>query len=300
MAVNDATAPGEGLVVAAHGRRGQLRTSDGQTLPYLVPGRRLKIVCGDRVEWQPATAGEPCTVTSLLARDNELQRVPARPGPPEVLAANVTLVAVVVAAQPVPDWFLVDRYLCAAENMAADGVLVNNKSELGNALAGELAVYARIGYPVLNVSAHAGDGLGSLSALFAGQTGILVGQSGVGKSSLLNALVPAAERATASLSTSSAEGRHTTTASMLYRLPDGGQLIDTPGVRDFLPAIDDVNSIASGFRELYAAAARCRFANCRHLREPGCAVKAGVDAGTISERRYESYKRLFHSLDNRD
>jgi ribosome biogenesis GTPase len=121
---------------------------------------------------------------------------------------------------------------------------------------------------------------------------MLVGQSGVGKSSLLNALVPEVELATAGISSATGEGRHRTTATTLHPLPGGGELLDSHGVRDFAPALDDPRLAAIGFREIVAAADHCRFANCRHMREPGCAVKAGVESGAIAPRRYESYRRL--------
>ena len=139
-------------------------------------------------------------------------------------------------------------------------------------------------------------GFDALAAAFRDCTGILVGQSGVGKSSLLNALVPDAEAATGALSRATAEGTHTTSASVMHRLPGGGRLVDTPGERDFIPAVPADASVQAGFPEILAAAPGCRFRNCLHLREPGCAVKAAVTDGTVSARRYESYRRLLRAV----
>ncbi len=202
-----------------------------------------------------------------------------------------------IARVPATDWHLVDRYLAAAELMGCRAVLVDNKSdtsvpEADAARAQEMTVYRDLGYPSLSVSARTGAGVDGLIEALRDEIAILVGQSGVGKSSLINRLVPGADIVVGQLSAASAEGTHTTTASAMHRLPDGGRLIDTPGVRDFVPAIVDGSRVQLGFPEIRARADECRFGNCRHLREPDCAVKRAVEAGAISPRRYETYKRL--------
>lgn len=279
-------------MVAAFGQRLILEDAVGQRFPAFVGRRGLRAVCGDRVRWQrPGDQGD-AIVVEVLPRARVLSR-PNHRGRVEVLAANLDQVVIVCAPEPRTDPFITDRYLAAAEAMGAAAAVVWNKSDLPEAAeAPELADYRAVGYPVLAASAHDGTGMAELSALLAGHTSILVGQSGVGKSSLLNALVPGIELATASLSASTGEGRHTTTATVLHPLPRGGALIDSPGVRDYAPALDDPGCVEPGFREIAAAAPRCRFADCRHLREPDCAVKEAVEAGTISARRYESYRRL--------
>jgi len=280
-----------GLVVAAHGRRGILEDSEGNPRPYVVRSRQLRVVCGDRVNWQPGQSDQ-VTVEEIDNRHNALRRLDTGRHQTEILAANLSLLAVVCAKLPEPDWFVLDRYLCAATDMGARSVIVVNKSDTGTPETEELENYQRIGYQVLQVSALAGTGLQPLAEEFSGQTGILVGQSGVGKTSLINCLIPGTEADTATLSRSTAEGKHTTTASVMHRLPGGGRLIDAPGVRDFLPVIDATADVQGGFPEISAAASGCRFANCRHLREPQCAVKGAMEAGEISPRRYESYRRM--------
>ncbi len=284
-----------GVVVAAHGRRGQLRVSGQPARRYLVRGRQLRVVCGDRVNLQAEGSGE-VIVTGIQERDNQLARATQDGRGAEVLAANLSLIAVVCAPVPTPDWFVVDRFICAAESIGAAAILIVNKSDLGTVDAEILDEYRQLGYPLLATNAMQASSTAKLAAVFAGHTGILVGQSGVGKTSLINALVPQADALTGRLILSSGEGRHTTSASLMYSLPNGGQLIDTPGVRDFVPDIDSAAALAAGFREIQSAGDNCRFNNCRHLREPGCAVKNGVETGEISARRYESYKRLLHSL----
>jgi len=281
-----------GLVVAAYGRRGRLALPDGTRFPCVVRGRHLRIVCGDRVRYSPGGPGEPALVDSVLPRGNELQRLAAR-GSPETIAANVTHLVVVLAARPDPDPYLTDRYLCAARLMGATAAIAWNKADL-SAPPPDVAAYARLECPVFPVSARAGTGLEALRAFIGVGTAALVGQSGVGKSSLLNALVPGTDAGTGALSTATDEGRHTTTASQLLGLPGGGALVDTPGVRDFVPAMPDQRAIAAGFVEIAEHGRGCRFADCSHLREEDCAVKAAVAAGRIDGRRYESYRRLMN------
>jgi ribosome biogenesis GTPase len=283
-----------GLVIAAHGRRGMLETTDGGTLPYVVRGRRLQVCCGDHVHWQAFSDGDPVVVSSIVPRRNQLSRQPARGSRAETIAANISHLVVVMAALPAPDLFITDRYLCAAHLMGAKAAIAWNKADLAALPEAELAVYSAIGYPVFPVSAATGSGLEALLNWFGRGIGLLVGQSGVGKSSLLNRLVPGSNTATGSLSAASDEGRHTTTASIMYRLDGGGRLIDTPGVRDFIPAVPDIRDIAHGFVEIGTTGRDCRFADCSHLREPDCAVSAAVLDGRIDGRRHESYRRLMN------
>jgi len=282
------------LVVAAHGRRGILAQSDGTRLPFMMRGRQLRVYCGDRVRFAATGPGEPVVIESIAPRDNELQRLSGRGGLPETIAANVTHLVVVMAALPMPDLFLTDRYLCAARLMGAASALAWNKSDMAGPPSAELALYESLGSPVWAVSAVTGDGIAALRAWIGSGTAILVGQSGVGKSSLLNALVPGADVLTGEISLSSDEGRHTTTASVLHPLTGGGGLVDTPGVRDFVPAIPERRSISGGFIEIEEYGRQCRFTDCSHLRESHCAVQEAVAAGEIDPRRYESYRRLMN------
>ncbi len=230
-------------------------------------------------------------MTAIRSRRNTLERPDTR-GKCEALAANLDTLAVVAAATPAADFFIVDRFICAAEIMGAATVLVWNKADLEPALPAAMAAYRELGYPVISVSAATGSGIAELEAALGTGLGMLVGQSGVGKSSLINRLVDQADVATAALSTANREGRHTTTAAFAYPLRNGGMLVDSPGVRDFAPAIADAARVQVGFRDILREADACRFADCTHTREPNCAVKAAVDSGAIDPRRYDSYKRL--------
>lgn len=283
-----------GRVVANHGRRVLIEASDGKRIPCTLLGRRLEAVCGDEVRWRPDLTPERGIVFERLPRRSTLARANSSGGT-ETIAANLTQLIVLFAPEPKPDFFVVDRYLAAAEFLGVRALVARNKSDLhehDDPCVAELANYARIGYRTVICFAADAAGVAELRPHLRDQVSVLLGQSGVGKSSLANRLLPGLEAATAELSAATQEGRHVTSTSTLHHLPDGGDLVDSPGVRDFAPAIELLVDAARGFREIAAAAVGCRFANCRHLREPDCAVRAAVTAGEISARRYESFRRL--------
>lgn len=285
-----------GTVIATYSRRMRLRLTDGTEVDARIKGKRIRPVCGDRVNAKPIENESDWLITAIAPRDNELTR-PNMRGQTEVLAANLDYLAVVAATEPKADWFIVDRYLCAAELMGVEAALVYNKVDLESDTASaetELVNYENIGYDVVRSSALDGTGSAELSKLLSGRCAIIVGQSGVGKSSIINRLLGDEKQRTAAISNKTREGRHTTVNSEMIDLPDGGTVIDSPGVRDYAPALDSSSAAAAGFREITAAAQHCRFSNCRHLREPGCAVKTGIEEGTISARRYDSYKRIIN------
>ncbi len=294
----------QGRVVAAYGRRGVLETDDGEELKYQIKGRRVRVVCGDRVEWVRDTRKGTAVIQTIGDRHNTLGRQSHDYSYIEVLAANLDCIIVVSAAVPETNWYLVDRYLVTAELMNCRTLLVDNKIDLTEpASAGvrskELELYRSLDYAFLGVSAKSGQGIDRLLAELSGSVGILVGQSGVGKSSLVNALVPDADIVVGALSTATSEGKQTTTASVMHKLPGGGRLIDTPGVRDFVPVIDEASDVRFGFPEIRALAGQCRFNDCRHRQEPECVVKDAVESGSISARRFETYKRLVEETERR-
>ena len=279
-------------VIATYSRRMRVALDDGREVFARIKGKRLKPVCGDQVEVEPIEQEDDWLITKVGPRRNELTR-PNMRGQVEILAANLDYLVVVAAAEPRPDWFIVDRYLCAAELMGIDACVVFNKSDIGTSDARyELDTYFDIGYDVVACSALTGDGMDNVRNLLATHRAIIVGQSGVGKSSIINSLLGDAVQKTSAISDKSREGRHTTVNSAMISLPGGGAIIDSPGVRDYAPALESSTIASQGFREIRDAAQECRFANCRHLREPGCAVKAKCEEGSISPRRYESFKRI--------
>ncbi|MCH9026603.1 MAG: ribosome small subunit-dependent GTPase A [Proteobacteria bacterium] len=280
-----------GRVVASYGRRVLIEDDQRKRLNCQLKGRRLKAVCGDHVEWYPDSHNG--VVTAIAARRNELRRPDSR-GRVEILAANISQLVVVIAPTPPVDEFLADRYLAAARLMGADSLVVCNKSDLGGVdLAGE---YRTIGYPVVSVSAKTSESMESLATALTGHTSILVGQSGVGKSALSNTLIPGLAVATQTLSEGTGEGKHTTSTAILHHLPDGGEIIDSPGVRDFAPPPTELKRVEIGFPEFDQAMRECRFNDCLHLKEPQCGVRTAVDSGEISARRYRSYRELLHLM----
>ena len=280
----------EALVTATYSRRMRLQLANGDRVDARIKGKTLKPVCGDRVLAVPIENESDWLITSILDRDNELNR-PNHRGDVEILAANIELLVVVAAASPEPDWFIVDRYLCAAEDMGIRSAVLFNKTDVSD-VDSSLGDYQVIGYDTIQCSAKSGKNIEQVASLLGDQVAIIVGQSGVGKSSIINKLLGANSLRTAEISGKTHEGRHTTVNSEMLSLPGGGKVIDSPGVRDYAPALANAVQVLRGFREIDATGQDCRFANCRHLREPGCAVKAALETDAISARRYESYKRL--------
>ena len=279
-------------MIATFGRFLLIR--DGDHAPRLARprGRNLGIVCGDRVVCEQQDDHE-WIATEVLPRNSCLRRSNQR-GRSEALVANLSLLGVVIAPVPAPDFFMVDRYLCAAESAGLRAIVICNKSDLpGDAgIDASLAELAAIGIPVQRVSSREPASLAGLQQLLSGETATLVGQSGVGKSSLIRRLASNADDAVVGELMRIEEGRHTTTAARLYECHTSGRIMDSPGVRDYAPSIDDLDPASLGFREIVRFAPGCRFQDCRHLQEPRCAVQEAVAAGQISARRYESYRRL--------
>ena len=206
----------------------------------------------------------------------------------------MTELLVILAPLPAPELFVIDRYLAAARSAGVSAALILNKIDLGidATLRAALESYAAAPYEIVHCSAQTGEGLAALRArLTPGAVAALVGQSGVGKSSLVRYLVPRAEIEIGALARTR-DGRHTTSAARRFDLEHGAALIDSPGVRDFTPAAAMLDERTLGFPEVERLASACRFKDCRHMREPGCAVRAAAESGLFGARRYESYRRL--------
>ncbi len=284
-------AGGTGTVLASYGRGALVQAQQGIVRCGL-RGRKLRVVCGDRVIWGTPPSADGPSVESVEPRRNLIERIDAR-GRPEPVAANIDRLAIVVAPEPKPDWFLVDRYLAGAGMKDLEAFLIVNKSDLGvEDIQAQLQEYRQLDLTCLQVACQPPAGIGQLAAEFAGRVTMLVGQSGVGKSSLVNVLVPHADAQTDEL-TRDAEGRHTTTTARWYQLGPNAAIIDAPGVRDFAPPASLMRAAERGFTEVHGRSVNCRFKDCRHMEEPGCAVRTAVVNGQISARRYESYRRLF-------
>jgi ribosome biogenesis GTPase len=289
-----------GRVIESFGRRVIVETG-GERLPAELFGKRLNCVCGDdvRIRRPAQPSGDVAKVISVTPRRTLFARTDSR-GRTEALAANIALLAVIIAPEPEPDPYIADRYLAGAALASIGGAIIVNKSELPSAQSDEfrsvLKEYQQAGYSIIEASAVHDENVDAITSLIGARTAMLVGQSGVGKSTLTNRLAPQSARATRKLSDATGEGRHTTVSTALFRMAGGGELIDSPGVRDYAPPLVEDAMVQVGWPEIMARAPQCRFNNCLHLREPGCAVTNAVQDETLSQRRYESYKRLLNIM----
>ncbi len=292
-----------GRILAHYGQISLLQDDDGEIYRCSTRKNLPRTVCGDRVRWQASNPREG-VITGIEERDTILLR-PDHHNQVRPVAANMDQIVVVIASRPSFEYVMLDSYLVAAELIGARPVIVVNKSDLldtesRDKLEQRLSVYTRIGYPLWFISTLTTDGLKNLHQQLRDHTSILVGQSGVGKSSLIQALLPDLDIRIGSLSQVTGLGRHTTTVAMLYHLPDGGDLIDSPGVRDFSPADIAVEELHHGFREFRPYIGQCRFHNCRHTGEPGCAIQDAARADTISQQRLDNYRKLVTSMGARN
>ncbi len=259
--------------------------------------RKLDTVAvGDQVLWRQS-APDQGRIEELLPRRSVLLR-PAKNGKTRPVAANLDAVFIVFAVEPACDFLLLDQYLAVCENSGIDVGLVLNKTDLPTSeiIEQELASYQALGYAVYRVSAANATGLTELAAALQGQVTILTGQSGVGKSSLTNALIPDKELKTNTISATTKHGRHTTTAATLYHLNGGGDLIDSPGVAIFGLADLNLPQLAQGYREFQPLLRECQFNDCRHITDKGCAVRAAAETGEISANRYQRFLKLIAKM----
>ena len=288
-----------GRIITRFGASVDVEDGKGQIYRCLLRQNLPSLVCGDRVIWQ-AAQDQTGVVVAMEPRENLLER-PNQDGVLKPVAANINQILVVAAPRPALDTDLINRYLVAAELTHIPPVLVINKLDLldeaGLAkLRQRLAVYEAIGYPVLYASTHLEQGLDAVRQQLKDKTSIFVGQSGVGKSSLINALLPGLDIRVGELSDASGLGRHTTTTTVLYHFPDGGELIDSPGVRAFGLEHASRQQLFDGFVEFRPYLGQCQFRDCRHEVEPGCALQAAVAEGAISRERFDSFLRIAASL----
>ena len=258
------------------------------------------LVTGDRVVW---CEGDPTgVVVAQLERNSVLSR-PDPYGKLKPVAANIDQIMVVIAPLPTPHANLIDRYLVAAETVGIEPVILLNKIDLladdpvlGQEMDELLAIYPTLGYRILRTSSLEG-GLEELHGALRERISVFVGQSGVGKSSLINVLLPDAELRVGALSESRQKGVHTTTTAQLFHLDCGGSLIDSPGIREFGLWHMSREQVEQGFREFRPFLGACKFRDCRHQQEPGCAILGAAESGQISQRRLGSYRHIVTTLE---
>lgn len=290
----------EGLVIAHHGKHVQVEDrKSGERYTCTFRQTLGRVVTGDRVRWCDTAEGMGSVEfvaprLSLLIRPDAL-------GKPRMMAANIDQVLITLAPVPKPNPSVIDRALVATLDLPARPILLLNKVDLLNASEREqmrefMHEWTAIGIDMLEISAVTGEGLDRLRACLNGHQSLFVGLSGVGKSSLVRRLMPdGCDIAVGAISEHSLEGKHTTRTSTLYHLPSGGDVVDAPGIRDFGVWAMTPAAVRRGFAEIEEAAHSCRFANCTHRAEPGCAVKQAVEDGKISARRFASYLELMEA-----
>lgn len=282
-------------MVGTYGRRYLVEITPNETLDCVPRGKRAALACGDQVEVARTGPGE-AVIESVAPRSTLLYRCDQYRQ--KLIAANVSQVVLVLAAVPSFYEELLNRCLVAADQQNISVVIVMNKSDLVAESAQtleRLRLYAGLGYTVIPLSARLD--ISPLRAALHGHTSVLVGQSGMGKSTIVNALVPGAGAATSEISSAMDSGRHTTTHARLYHLDADSSLIDSPGMQEFGLHHLSEREIASGFREFRTLIGHCRFHNCRHLVEPGCAIIEAAQAGRIDRRRLEAFRKLVREIE---
>ena len=258
------------------------------------------IVTGDNVVWRLGKDGYG-VIEVVLPRDSLLSRPDPR-GKLKPVAANIDFLVLVVTPEPTPSSMLIDRYLVAAELQDIDVKILLNKTDLLNEenqpkIEALLQVYKNIGYEVMRSSVVTSEGLMLLKQKLDNNISVFVGQSGVGKSSLVNSLLPGVDIKVAELSEASKLGRHTTTNARLFHFPDGGELIDSPGIREFGLWHLSPEKVIEGYRDFQEHVGMCRFRDCKHDREPGCALQLAVEKGEVSEQRFHNYFNIVDILE---
>ncbi|KMJ46087.1 GTPase RsgA [Xenorhabdus khoisanae] len=299
--------PQEGLVISRFGQHADIEAADYSIQRCNIRRTIGSLVTGDRVVWRPALQLQSdVKVNGIVEAVHERTSVLTRPDYYDgikPIASNINQIVIVSAILPELSLNIIDRYLVACETLNVEPLLVLNKVDL---LAPEsrawvndvMNIYRNIGYSVLEVSSHTGEGISELTSLLADKISIFAGQSGVGKSSLLNTLLPDTEKdiLVNEVSDNSGLGQHTTTTARLYHFPLGGDVIDSPGVREFGLWHLTPEQVTQGFIEFREYLGGCKFRDCKHHNDPGCALREALEQGIIAEERFENYHRILESM----
>ena len=298
----------QGRVISRYGQHADIMDDAGGVIRCHIRRAVASLVSGDRVIWRrvtSSTGGTQGVVEAVHERDSLLSRPDFYDGLKPV-AANIDQILVISSVLPAFSSQIIDRYIVACEDIGIEPIIVLNKIDLLVTLPGEeqhsiegcLAYYKQLGYDVLRVSSATEDGLTSMIKQLPEHVSIVVGQSGVGKSSLVNNIFPELEAATKQVSDNSGLGQHTTTVATWYQLPQGGALIDSPGIREFSLWHLEKERVAWGFKDFRDYLGGCKFRDCKHLNDPGCALQEAVAANKVASWRLENYHRIIESMNS--
>ncbi len=303
----------QGIVYKSTGSWYQVMTEQGQLIPARIKGKMKidkqisstnPIAVGDIVQMEfEDEEGKQAMINEVSQRNNYIVRVsPHNRHQKHIVAANLDLALLIATAvEPQTSLGFIDRFLVTAEAYHIPAILVINKMDLlgekeEHIVARWTKIYSEIGYQVLHISAFENDSLNELKAVLKGRKTLFSGHSGVGKSTLINQLIPNLDLRTEIVSDYSGKGQHTTTFAEMYDLPESGNIIDTPGVKEFGLIDMSQEELAQYFPEMRRLLSNCRFGNCKHINEPDCAVKAAVEADIVSAERYNSYLAIWESV----
>lgn len=292
----------EGIVISRFGKHADVEAENGKQYRCYIRRTVPSLVTGDRVVWRPALDETSGIIEAVHERHSALTRPDYYDGLKPV-AANIDQIIIVSAILPELSLNIIDRYLVACETVNIPPIIALNKVDLldpeeRQEIEDIMSLYRDIGYPLFYVSSHTNEGLVELERQLKDKTTVFVGQSGVGKSSLLNRLLSEdnVQIDVGEVSETSGLGQHTTTAARLYHFPHGGDLIDSPGVREFGLWHLTPEQVTQGFIEFREYLGHCQFRDCKHLNDPGCAIRQAVEEGEISEIRFDNYHRILESM----
>ena len=279
------------LITELHGNRGLLWNDAIGSIPFITKKQHQGLVVGDFVNFQPLDDNS-VVIDNIKQPFNKMERLNKR-GIKQSIVNNLTQIILVVSPEPKPNYLLIDKFILISELMKCQLTIVLNKIDLSvTKIEHELNLYTDLGYELIKISAKTKTNKINLIRKLQDHRSVLVGQSGVGKSTITNLLLSSDKIKTRSLSTKSKKGKHTTTATKIHLLNTNTFLTDTPGIENLHPSIHLINDIQKGFVEIYQDNFKCKYRDCSHLNEPSCQVKENVSLKKISEQRYKNYKKL--------
>ena len=284
----------EGTVISRYKKNALIKSTQGNEFSCVFKNKNISPLVGDKVFF--SEENNTFIIKNILPRLSEFTRIDKN-GKKEAIASNITQLAIVIAPKPKPDWFLLDKYLCTSQIKKFKTFIIFNKTDLGDLYNERLRVYKDIGYKIIYTNNKFNNDRVEILNELSGQTSVFIGQSGVGKSSIINKLVQKKTQLVGKLSEKLDAGKHTTTTSTLFTLPNKAMIIDSPGVRNYAPYFENASDILNSFVEFKKLKDKCHFSNCKHISEPNCSVKKALKNDLINKKRYESFLKIYTLLE---